>query len=114
MGGFLYALSLQSCELVEAGESVGCDAVSTLELTETVESAPYIRMTEGGAPAPSGAEVEVSRDERKYVVRGADASIFFRPAGRRSRGDWSNAAFGWSPVRRVLSERAVKVLPASR
>lgn len=93
VGGLLYALSLQSCELVEAGESVGCDAVSTLELTGTVESAPYIRMTEEVLRA-FGAEVEVSRDERKYVVRGADASGLLVSPGRAAvEGDWSNAAF---------------------
>ena len=93
VGGLLYALSLQSCELVEAGESVGCDAVSTLELTGTVESAPYIRMTVEVLRA-FGAEVEVSRDERKYVVRGADASGLLVSPGRAAvEGDWSNAAF---------------------
>lgn len=87
VGGLLYALSLQP------RESGSRAAVSTLELTGTVESAPYIRMTVEVLRA-YGAEVEVSRDERKYVVRGADASgLLVSPGAAQVEGDWSNAAF---------------------
>lgn len=87
VGGLLYALSLQP------RESGARAAVSTLELTGTVESAPYIRMTVEVLRA-FGAEVEVSHDERKYVVRGADASGLLVSPGRAAvEGDWSNAAF---------------------
>ena len=87
VGGLLYALSLQP------RESGARAAVSTLELTGTVESAPYIRMTVEVLRA-FGAEVEVSHDERKYVVRGADASgLLVSPGAAQVEGDWSNAAF---------------------
>ncbi len=87
VGGLLYALSLQP------RESGSRAAVSTLELTGTVESAPYIRMTVEVLRA-FGVEVEVSHDERKYVVRGADASgLLVSPGAAQVEGDWSNAAF---------------------
>lgn len=87
VGGLLYALSLQP------RESGSRAAVSTLELTGTVESAPYIRMTVEVLRA-FGVEVEPSLDERKYVVRGADASgLLVSPGAAQVEGDWSNAAF---------------------
>lgn len=87
VGGLLYALSLQP------RESGNRAAVSTLELTGTVESAPYIRMTVEVLRA-FGVEVEPSLDERKYVVRGADASgLLVSPGAAQVEGDWSNAAF---------------------
>lgn len=87
VGGLLYALSLQP------RESGSRAAVSTLELTGTVESAPYIRMTVEVLRA-FGVEVEPSLDERKYVVRGADASgLLVSPGAAQAEGDWSNAAF---------------------
>lgn len=87
VGGLLYALSLQP------RESGSRAVVSTLELTGTVESAPYIRMTVEVLRA-FGVEVEPSLDERKYVVRGADASgLLVSPGAAQVEGDWSNAAF---------------------
>ncbi len=77
VGGLLFALPLLE------GESV-------LELTERIESRPYIEMTLD-ALARFGVTVEVDDDGRQMRIPGRQR---FRSPGRIAvEGDWSNSAF---------------------
>ncbi len=77
VGGLLFALSITE----------GC---STLTLTETIESAPYIRMTLDVLRL-FGVDVTVSDDERVYRIVGQ--KTLKSPCTVTVEADWSNAAF---------------------
>ena len=77
VGGLLFALSIT-------------EGRSTLTLTETIESAPYIRMTLDVLRL-FGVDVMVSDDERMYRIVGQ--KILKSPRDVTVEADWSNAAF---------------------
>lgn len=77
VGGLLFALSLT-------------EGTSTLTLTETIESAPYIRMTLGVLRL-FGVDVTVTPDNRVYTIVGQQA--LKSPGDVVVEADWSNAAF---------------------
>lgn len=77
VGGLLFALSVT-------------EGRSTLTLTETIESAPYIRMTLDVLRL-FGVDVMVSDDERVYRIVGQ--KILKSPRDVTVEADWSNAAF---------------------
>ena len=77
VGGLLFALSIT-------------EGRSTLTLTETIESAPYIRMTLDVLRL-FGVDVMVSDDERVYRIVGQ--KILKSPRDVTVEADWSNAAF---------------------
>ena len=73
--GLLLALPLLSAE-------------STLEIEGTLESAPYVEMTE---QALALANISVSKKEKTYQIPGNQSA--FLPEKCAVEGDWSNAAF---------------------
>ena len=77
VGGLLFALSIT-------------EGRSTLTLTETIESAPYIRMTLDVLRL-FGVDVMVSDDERVYRILGQ--KTLKSPRDVTVEADWSNAAF---------------------
>ena len=77
VGGLLFALSLT-------------EGTSTLTLTETIESAPYIRMTLDVLRL-FGVDVKVTPDNRVYTIVGQKALT--SPGDVVVDADWSNAAF---------------------
>lgn len=77
VGGLLFALSIT-------------EGRSTLTLTETIESAPYIRMTLDVLRL-FGVDVMVSDDERVYRIVGQ--KTLKSPRDVTVEADWSNAAF---------------------
>ena len=77
VGGLLFALSIT-------------EGRSTLTLTETIESAPYIRMTLDVLRL-FGVDVMVSDDERMYRIVGQ--KTLKSPRDVTVEADWSNAAF---------------------
>lgn len=77
VGGLLFALSLT-------------EGTSTLTLTETIESAPYIRMTLDVLRL-FGVDVTVTPDNRVYTIVGQQT--LKSPGDVVVEADWSNAAF---------------------
>ncbi len=77
VGGLLYALSI-------------LPGVSTLTLTETIESRHYISMTLDVLRA-FGAQIETDEGLRHYRIVGRERLV--TPRTVRAEGDWSNAAF---------------------
>ncbi len=77
VGGLLFALSLT-------------EGTSTLTLTETIESAPYIRMTLDVLRL-FGVDVTVTPDNRVYAIVGQQD--LKSPGDVVVEADWSNAAF---------------------
>ena len=77
VGGLLYALAL-------------CPGTSTLTLTDTIESAPYIRMTLD-VLSLFGAHIEAADDLRTNRITGRETLV--TPGTVTVEADWSNAAF---------------------
>lgn len=77
VGGLLYALAL-------------CPGTSTLTLTDTIESVPYIRMTLD-VLSLFGAHIEAADDLRTYRITGRETLV--TPGTVTVEADWSNAAF---------------------